>query len=77
MTQFLERCRSFAQHEGIDYGLLDSADAPERALRDYLVRRSTRQASPSIPSAQHAVQHAGIMLFSARLYGCFSFCVQR
>lgn len=57
VTQFLERCRSFAQHEGIDYGLLDVAEAPERALRDYLVRRSTRQASPSIPSPQHAVQH--------------------
>lgn len=56
VTQFLERCRSFAQHEGIDYGLLDSGEAPERALRDYLVRRSARQASPSIPSAQHAVQ---------------------
>lgn len=55
VTLFLERCRSFAQHEGIDYGLLDSSDAPERALRDYLVRRATRQASPGIPSAQHAV----------------------
>ena len=56
MTQFLERCRSFAQHEGIDYGLLDTSEAPERALRDYLVRRSARQASPGVPSAQHATQ---------------------
>ncbi|MBL0173378.1 MAG: DUF58 domain-containing protein [Gemmatimonadaceae bacterium] len=56
MTKFLERCRAFAQHEGIDYGLLDTSDAPERALRDYLVRRSARQSSPSLPSAQHATQ---------------------
>lgn len=56
ITQFLERCRSFAQHEGIDYGLLDTGEAPERSLRDYLVRRSARQASPSLPSAQHATQ---------------------
>ncbi len=55
-TQFLERCRSFAQHEGIDYGLLDTGESPERSLRDYLVRRSTRQASPGLPNAQHAAQ---------------------
>lgn len=54
MTQFLERCRHFAVHEGIDYGLLDTGEPPERALRDYLVRRSARQTSPSLPSAQHA-----------------------
>jgi len=56
LAAFLERCRSFAQHEGIDYGLLDCGESPERALRDYLVRRSTRQASPSLPSVQHATQ---------------------
>ena len=56
MTQFLERCRAFAQHEGIDYGLLDTSESPERALRDYLVRRTARQASPSLPSVQHATQ---------------------
>jgi uncharacterized protein (DUF58 family) len=54
VTQFLDRCRSFAQHEGIDYGLLTTSEPPERALRDYLVRRSARQSSPSLPSAQHA-----------------------
>jgi len=53
---FLERCRSFAQHEGIDYGLFDTSEPPERTLRDYLVRRSARQASPGLPSAQHAIQ---------------------
>ena len=56
MSEFLERCRHFAQHEGIDYGLLDTGEPPERTLRDYLVRRSARQASPSLPSAQHATQ---------------------
>lgn len=56
IAQFLERNRSFAQHAGIDYGLLDTGETPERALRDYLVRRSTRQASPSLPSVQHAAQ---------------------
>jgi uncharacterized protein (DUF58 family) len=40
---FLERCRSFAVHEGIDYGLFDISEAPERALRDYLVRRATQR----------------------------------
>lgn len=56
ITAFLERCRSFAQHEGIDFGLFDTSEAPERALRDYLVRRSARQSSPGLPSAQHATQ---------------------
>ncbi len=56
VAAFVERCRSFAQHGGIDYGLFDTHDAPERALRDYLVRRSARQSSPGLPSAQHAAQ---------------------
>jgi len=43
MTQFLERCRVFALHEGIDYGMFDTSEAPERALRDYLVRRATQR----------------------------------
>ena len=54
MSAFLERTRSFAQHDGIDYGLFDTADAPERALRDYLVRRAARQSSPGEPSVDHA-----------------------
>ena len=33
--------------KGIDYGVLNTADAPERALRDYLVRRSARHAAPT------------------------------
>ena len=43
MTRFLERCRGFAVHEGIDYGLFDTSEAPERALRDYLVHRATQR----------------------------------
>ncbi|HEY0931173.1 MAG TPA: DUF58 domain-containing protein [Gemmatimonas sp.] len=39
-TAFLGRCHRFAQQEGIDYGLFDCGDAPEQALRDYLLRRS-------------------------------------
>lgn len=58
VSAFFERCRSFAQHDGIDYALFDTADAPERALRDYLVRRAARQASPGEPSASHAASHA-------------------
>ena len=44
VSAFVERTRSFAQHDGIDYALFDTGDAPERALRDYLVRRSMRTA---------------------------------
>jgi uncharacterized protein (DUF58 family) len=43
MTSFLERCRSFAVHEGIDYGVFDTSDAPERSLRDYLVHRAPQR----------------------------------
>lgn len=56
VTQFIERTRSFAQHAGIDYGLLDVSQPPERALRDYLIRRSARQSSPAVPDATHAAQ---------------------
>lgn len=43
MSAFLEERQSFAVHEGIDYTLFDTGVAPERALRDYLVRRSTQR----------------------------------
>lgn len=36
---FLARCERFALEEGIDYGLFDCGDAPERTLRDYLLQR--------------------------------------
>jgi uncharacterized protein (DUF58 family) len=40
VSSFLERCRTFARGEGIDYALLSTADAPERALRGFLLRHA-------------------------------------
>ena len=39
MDEFLLRCRASAGRDGIDYALLTTDMAPERALRDYLLRR--------------------------------------
>jgi uncharacterized protein (DUF58 family) len=39
---FIERCRSGARRDGIDYALFTTDMAPERALRDYLIRRGAR-----------------------------------
>jgi uncharacterized protein (DUF58 family) len=36
---FLERCRAGAVRDGIDYALVNTDTAPERALRDFLLRR--------------------------------------
>jgi uncharacterized protein (DUF58 family) len=41
VSAFLERCRTLALHEGMDYGFFDTSEPPERTLRDYLVRRTT------------------------------------
>jgi hypothetical protein len=41
VADFLRRTRETAVHEGMDYALFDTSEAPERALRDYLVRRTT------------------------------------
>jgi hypothetical protein len=49
MSAFLERCRSHALRDGIDYALIDTETAPEQALRDYLLRRSRRHASGHVP----------------------------
>jgi uncharacterized protein (DUF58 family) len=40
VAAFLERCRTGAHRDGIDYALLRTADPPANALRDYLLRRS-------------------------------------
>jgi uncharacterized protein (DUF58 family) len=40
VAAFHERCRSTARRDGIDYALISTADAPERALREYLLRRA-------------------------------------
>ena len=43
---FLERCRTDASRDGIDYGLISTDVPPERALRDFLLRRSLLESSP-------------------------------
>jgi uncharacterized protein (DUF58 family) len=43
---FLDDCRRSAHRDGLDYALMSTADAPERALRDYLVRRGAGDGSP-------------------------------
>lgn len=40
LLAFLDATRASAAHEGMDYACFDTSVPPERALRDYLVRRS-------------------------------------
>jgi dienelactone hydrolase len=40
--EFLARCRTSAHRDGVDYALMPTDAAPERALRDYLLRRGAR-----------------------------------
>jgi uncharacterized protein (DUF58 family) len=47
VIQFLTRTRDLAVHEGMDYGLFVTDEPPERTLRDYLIRRTTR-AQPAV-----------------------------
>lgn len=47
VARFLERCRSQAQRDNIDYARITTDAPPARALRDYLLRRATKH---------HAVQ---------------------
>ena len=39
VREFLERCRTLANRDGIDYALMPTDAPPERVLRDYLLRR--------------------------------------
>ena len=39
---FLDRCRTHALRDGLDYALMTTDMAPEQALRDYLLRRRRR-----------------------------------
>ncbi len=39
MSEFLARCRTLANRDGIDYALMRTDTPPERMLRDYLLRR--------------------------------------
>jgi uncharacterized protein (DUF58 family) len=45
---FLARCRDEAVRDGIDYALLSTDVAPERALREYLLRRSAGHATHQV-----------------------------
>ena len=42
LTAFLDRCRSEALRDGIDYALMATDESPAAALRDYLLKRSAR-----------------------------------
>jgi uncharacterized protein (DUF58 family) len=45
LREFLERCRTRAIRDGMDYALLSTGDPPERALREYLLRRNAATAA--------------------------------
>lgn len=47
---FLERCRTLAHRDGIDYALMSTGVSPERVLRDYLLRRGTAHRSSQAPA---------------------------
>jgi uncharacterized protein (DUF58 family) len=51
ITAFLDRCRSAALSDGIDYGLITTDTAPESALREYLLKRADRSLVRSAPQA--------------------------
>jgi uncharacterized protein (DUF58 family) len=51
VADFLERCRTEARRDGLDYALLSTATAPEVALRDYLLRRSKGASAAPAPRA--------------------------
>lgn len=44
VADFLARCRTQAHRDGVDYALLPTDVAPERALRSYLLRRAASHA---------------------------------
>ena len=45
VADFLERCRTLAHRDGVDYALMSTGAPPERVLRDYLVRRGAKHQS--------------------------------
>jgi uncharacterized protein (DUF58 family) len=45
VTDFVERCRTLAHRDGVDYSLMSTRIAPERVLRDYLIRRGAKHQS--------------------------------
>ena len=45
VREFLARCRTLANRDGIDYALMSTDAPPERVLRDYLLRRGAAHRS--------------------------------
>lgn len=52
LRDFLDRCRTNATRDGIDYALLRTDAAPAAALREYLIKRAAR---PTLRAAPRAV----------------------
>jgi len=50
MAAFITNCRDQAHRDGLDYVLMPTDVAPERALRSYLIRRAA-SSSPSVGAA--------------------------
>jgi uncharacterized protein (DUF58 family) len=51
LSEFLDRCRTGALRDGVDYGLFTTDSAPAAALRNYLIKRSARPALRAAPAA--------------------------
>ena len=54
VAAFLDRCRTGALRDGVDYALFMTDAPPQAALRDYLLRRERRRAAHSAPRANTA-----------------------
>jgi uncharacterized protein (DUF58 family) len=50
-SAFLERCRSNAARDGVDYALLRTDASPATALREYLIKRAARPTLRGTPRA--------------------------
>jgi uncharacterized protein (DUF58 family) len=50
VTEFLDRWRTNALRSGVDHHVVNTGDAPERVLRDYLRRRGARSSHGASPS---------------------------
>jgi hypothetical protein len=51
MRDFLERCRSSAARDGVDYALLPTNAPPAESLREYLIKRAARPTLRASPRA--------------------------
>jgi uncharacterized protein (DUF58 family) len=52
MAAFLDRCRTAARRDGVDYGLLVTDTPPAAALREYLLKRGHRPPVHGVPRAR-------------------------